>query len=401
LSPPLLTDRAREDAAAAVERMRAYFRSDQIIALAALVVGAILAATKIREPVAVAVLVTLAANILAIEWCHRRIDISNFVPMAVKGSLINWVMVIILAPMVSWALPVVIFPVSITLLAVVLFLDRLMPEWVADTLVVVGVVGFTVPLSFLAWDLFVRQQATVERLAGANEALRASRSRLVAVADEERQRMERDLHDGAQQSLVALMMRVRLMGGLHPEVAEDVDAMAGALSSAIDELRDLAHGIYPPLLESQGLGSALESALRRSPLPCSLVTGGRAGTRPRWRRPCTSSPSRPCSTPVRMRGSTSPSATRRTRWVSWWTTMAWGSTSTPSRRAAGIATWRTVSVLSTARSRFGARPAVACRSPRPCRCGTTSSVDERLETVEGDLVLWEKLLRPAGPHLER
>jgi signal transduction histidine kinase len=110
------------------------------------------------------------------------------------------------------------------------------------------------------------------------EDLRASRQRLVAAQDEERRKLERNLHDGAQQQLVALAVKQRLVEGL---VRQDPDRAVGMLvdlqqetGEALDNLRDLARGIYPPLLADQGLVAALESRARKSPLPVEIDAGG-------------------------------------------------------------------------------------------------------------------------------
>ncbi|MFI7589204.1 histidine kinase [Spongisporangium articulatum] len=105
------------------------------------------------------------------------------------------------------------------------------------------------------------------------EELRASRRRLVTAGDEARKRLERNLHDGAQQQLIALRLRLRLAEA----VLDDPDAMREALEqlgvatqAALDDLRALAHGIYPPLLRERGLVAALEGQARRSAVPVSV-----------------------------------------------------------------------------------------------------------------------------------
>jgi signal transduction histidine kinase len=119
-------------------------------------------------------------------------------------------------------------------------------------------------------ELDAALQETLADLRRANEELRASRARLVAAADAERRRIERDLHDGAQQHLVALAVHLGLLRDL---VTEDPDAAAAAVDElaeqareTVQQLRDLAHGIYPPLLADAGLAEALRAAGRRSPL---------------------------------------------------------------------------------------------------------------------------------------
>ena len=106
------------------------------------------------------------------------------------------------------------------------------------------------------------------RLERSQEELAASRRRVVEAADTERRRIERDLHDGAQQRLVAIGVHLRLLES--QTIADDavrtsVESLVGEIDAAVEELRELAQGIHPPLLRSQGLGPALAAAARRSP----------------------------------------------------------------------------------------------------------------------------------------
>jgi signal transduction histidine kinase len=116
-------------------------------------------------------------------------------------------------------------------------------------------------------------QASLAELAERNEELQASRLRIVTAADTSRRAIERNLHDGAQQHLVALAVKL----GLARQIAEDgdVDTVLNLLADlrndvqdTMTELRELAHGIYPPLLRVRGLSEALGAAAARSPLPC-------------------------------------------------------------------------------------------------------------------------------------
>jgi signal transduction histidine kinase len=121
-------------------------------------------------------------------------------------------------------------------------------------------------------------QTTLDELRKQADELRQSRSRIVATADAERRRVERDLHDGAQQHLVALAVNLRLTRDLltdDPETAGAMlDQLADEVKATIQELRDLAHGIYPPLLADSGLGEALAAAARRNPLPVTVSADG-------------------------------------------------------------------------------------------------------------------------------
>jgi PAS domain S-box-containing protein len=106
------------------------------------------------------------------------------------------------------------------------------------------------------------------------EELQASRARIVAVADQERRRLERNLHDGAQQRLVSVSLTLRLAHGrLESEPAGASELLQAAneeLSTALEELRELARGIHPAVLTDRGLGPAIESLVTRTPVPVQI-----------------------------------------------------------------------------------------------------------------------------------
>jgi signal transduction histidine kinase len=107
--------------------------------------------------------------------------------------------------------------------------------------------------------------------------LRSSRQRLVAAQDEERRRLERNLHDGAQQQLVALAVKVRLaenLIGKDEEQRRALQAIEQEAQEALNSLRETARGIYPPLLADQGLQTALEAQARRTALPIAFEFDG-------------------------------------------------------------------------------------------------------------------------------
>jgi signal transduction histidine kinase len=114
--------------------------------------------------------------------------------------------------------------------------------------------------------------------AGLVEDLRASRQRLVAAQDEARRRLERNLHDGAQQDLVALAIKLRLAGAAADEDPAQTKEIIGELqadtAAALENLRDLARGIYPPLLADLGLAAALNAQARKSPVPVAVEADG-------------------------------------------------------------------------------------------------------------------------------
>jgi signal transduction histidine kinase len=119
--------------------------------------------------------------------------------------------------------------------------------------------------------LVLRNVRLTEELRAKLEELRASRQRLVTAQDEERRRIERNLHDGAQQHLVALALKANIassMVGKSPEKeSELIDQLKTGAQEALENLRDLARGIYPPLLADRGLAAALEAQAMKSPVP--------------------------------------------------------------------------------------------------------------------------------------
>jgi signal transduction histidine kinase len=112
--------------------------------------------------------------------------------------------------------------------------------------------------------------------ARANE-LRVSRARLVALADEERRRIERDLHDGAQQQLVAVSIKLALLRELvegDPALASRIVEAEEGIETTLELIRELAHGIYPQALRYDGLSQALALVASRLPLPITVHAEG-------------------------------------------------------------------------------------------------------------------------------
>jgi signal transduction histidine kinase len=119
-----------------------------------------------------------------------------------------------------------------------------------------------------------RAQLLRRRLDTSVETVRESRNRIQAAADEERRRIERDLHDGAQERLVALRLHLDRVADVlsdNPELAlQRLHDLGEEVDQAIDEVRGLARGIYPALLTDEGLAGALNAAARRAPVPATL-----------------------------------------------------------------------------------------------------------------------------------
>lgn len=121
-------------------------------------------------------------------------------------------------------------------------------------------------------------QASLVELEERNAELQASRTRIVSSADESRRQIERDLHDGVQQHLVALAVKLRVALDLRAtepvRAASLLDEVHTDIDAALAELRELAHGIYPPMLRDRGLAEALRSAALRAPMPTTVEADG-------------------------------------------------------------------------------------------------------------------------------
>jgi signal transduction histidine kinase len=135
--------------------------------------------------------------------------------------------------------------------------------------------GESLPFDTETWLAgFTELVAAAIANAEAQAALTASRARIVAAADTARHRIQRDLHDGAQQRLVSLALQLRAaQAEVAPDAAElatELERLAEGLDSALDELREIAHGIHPAALAKGGLVAALKGLARRSDMPVRL-----------------------------------------------------------------------------------------------------------------------------------
>lgn len=126
--------------------------------------------------------------------------------------------------------------------------------------------------------LVLRNVRLTEELRANLGELRASRQRLVTAQDEERRRIERNIHDGAQQQLVAIAVKLNLARSTAEKdparTAEMLAALQADATGALEDLRDLARGIYPPLLADKGLAVALEAQARKAPIPIAVEANG-------------------------------------------------------------------------------------------------------------------------------
>lgn len=124
-----------------------------------------------------------------------------------------------------------------------------------------------------AATLALENERLASELRGKVDEVSASRARIVESGDAARRRLERDLHDGAQQRLVSLALSLRLLGSRvdrDSEAARELDVAVRELDQALEELRELARGLHPSVLSDRGLGVALLGLSQRAPLPVEL-----------------------------------------------------------------------------------------------------------------------------------
>ncbi len=149
------------------------------------------------------------------------------------------------------------------------------PRWLETAVIVVGVPFNAFHLLVIVWNNAAALRTSEGQLADRAAELTASRTRLTTAADEERRRLERDLHDGAQQHLVALSVLIQLARKAEPDRCQTLLTEASELvETAVGEIRRLAHGIYPPLLVSGGLTEALPTLAARAAVPVHLDLQG-------------------------------------------------------------------------------------------------------------------------------
>jgi signal transduction histidine kinase len=216
--------------------------------------------------------------------------ISAVLVTVVSPPLLPWMILVAMVPVVfaepyiPWQRGLVFTVITATVVLAMVVLARFLPasdlvrtgpQWLV-TLVLVAALPFnTLHVLVIAWNNAAALRTSEGQLAERAEELAASRTRLITAADEERRRLERDLHDGAQQHLVALSVLLQLARKADGERAQSLLGEASELlTTAIGEIRRLAHGIYPPLLVSGGLREALPALASHAPLPVDLDLRG-------------------------------------------------------------------------------------------------------------------------------
>jgi len=154
-------------------------------------------------------------------------------------------------------------------------LDVHFPHAINSAFISVALPVLAVQILVIVWNNAAALRESEKLLGDRAAQLTASRTRLISAADDERRRLERDLHDGAQQHLVALAVLIQLARTAeHDRYQPLLTEASGLLETAIAEIRRLAHGIYPPLLVSGGLAEALPAVAAHAPVPVQLNLQG-------------------------------------------------------------------------------------------------------------------------------
>ncbi|MBV9352658.1 MAG: ATP-binding protein [Mycobacterium sp.] len=149
------------------------------------------------------------------------------------------------------------------------------PRWANSAFVIPALPVLALWLLVIAFNTAAALRTSENMLAERAAQLAASRTRVITVADDERRRLERDLHDGAQQHLVALAVLIQLARTAEHDRSQPLLTEASELlETAMADIRRLAHGIYPPLLVSGGLAQALPAAAAHAAVPVQLNLHG-------------------------------------------------------------------------------------------------------------------------------
>jgi signal transduction histidine kinase len=297
-------------------RLRTLIRVDAVITLTAAVFLTVIRLTVITSGYLVALAIAVALTGLVMVAALRPLDDGDVARALLLLSGANWAIAVIATTVATFAWPVMLvaalFPsvlaaslisgrtlggyvavsvvASLTVVLLGLFQDfsglsELAPKWLRDTILVIFTPALVGLVALVALNNGVSLQVAVSEarasraeLAEQAAELRRSRARLVTATDRERRRIERDLHDGAQQQLIALgigLTRARQICRSNPEEAAVLlDRLRRELRNAHDELRRLSQGVYPPVLTEHGLEAALQSAADRCSVPVALAFEG-------------------------------------------------------------------------------------------------------------------------------
>lgn len=295
---------AMNDSADRRSAIETFIRVDRIGVVISMVFVGLVNALLIKVDVAYLLIPALGALWLVLSLALRRLDQGHVPSSLGLVAAGNWAIALLIAAMLPVLWPVMALTVLMPLVLATPFLNRraiiVAIAAAAFTASLVGLIGLLaddggivpdlddgieltlvvgalavqiVPIGLTVYQNNAMQTRALEQTMALNEdldesrlELTRSRRRLVETADRERSRIERDLHDGAQQRLVALSVRLRLLQSQTADQAsiEQLSGIIDDLDGAADELRELAHGIQPPILLARGLPAALGAIARRS-----------------------------------------------------------------------------------------------------------------------------------------
>ncbi|MFK8024771.1 MAG: sensor histidine kinase [Ilumatobacter sp.] len=156
-------------------------------------------------------------------------------------------------------------------------LDEAAPEWFVQFVMIAYLAAHVILVGTLVRESNRVRLLGINRVHAAHDELRRSRARVVTAADGERERIERNIHDGAQQRLVSLAVQLRLASQLSDQgqtiTSATLDSLHDETREAIDELRELAHGIYPAVLTERGIIEAIRHLARTAPNEVEVICG--------------------------------------------------------------------------------------------------------------------------------
>jgi signal transduction histidine kinase len=276
-----------------------FIRANLVTVIGAVIGLLVISATIVRSGWLVLDAAAVASVVVSLLIARRWLDENRTGPALTLLAAANFVVAIVTTAITPFILPVTTLVVVLPVIVILPFLGRRRllatsigaiaaavvltvvaaahlvdgpqeqaPSWLKEALVILFVPVVTGLILLNAWRSHL---GLVMRSA----ELRRSRSRIVVAADRARSQIERDLHDGAQQRLTAVAIRLGLVQRLIERDPVRASALLGELDGelheTIAELRDLAHGIYPPLLGQRGLVEALAAAARRSPVSTTVV----------------------------------------------------------------------------------------------------------------------------------
>lgn len=277
-------------------KIELFLKLDRLGAIGGVLIVVVANGFWVKEPAIYLILPFLIGLVLALSLALHSLRNGRRSVALWLAAAGNWVVALVVSFLLAFLWPVMILTTFMPLVLAMPYLARkqLVPfmfgaavtatcictvgllrddesviEDVDDAVEFVAVVGGLLAqagvLGLLIWQGNQLQRDALGDALQLNQELADSRVRLVEAGDRERSRIERDLHDGAQQRLAAIAVRLRLHGStLEPGADHQfIDGLIDELGEATTELRELAHGVYPPLLEQRGLVPALTAVARR------------------------------------------------------------------------------------------------------------------------------------------